>query len=107
MDDGSKSGPAASDENETPIHAKGRFAALAEQAGLEPREAGHLPFTEYFPDTTTMLRGFMSAPPFVRAASVVGEDAVREALTEAVGPLRTADGSVSLSEEATYVIAKA
>ncbi len=63
--------------------------ALAIEAGLAPTEAGYLPFTEDYPDQETMARGYMAAAPFVRAARAAGEAAVREALTEALGPLET------------------
>ncbi len=106
MPEDSQPGPGSSGEDE-PIHAEGRLEASAREAGLEPIETGYLTFTEYFPDTATLLRGFTSAPPFVRAIATVGEDNVRKALTEVIASMKAEDGSVSLAEEATYLIASA
>jgi SAM-dependent methyltransferase len=86
---------------------EGVLEALATEAHLTPREAGYIGFAEEYPDLATMLRGYMAAPPFVRAARMAGEDAVREALTEAVQPLETASGRYRLQDEVRYLIASA
>ncbi len=93
--------------DDQPIHAEGRLEALAREAGLEPKEVGYLPYTKYYPDQETLLRGHMAAPPFVRAAAAMGEDKLRDALTAVIGRFAAEDGSVSMSEEATYLIARA
>lgn len=51
---------------------------------------------EDYPDLETMLRGYMSAAPMVRAGRAAGDEAVRRALTEAVQPLETPDGRYQL-----------
>ncbi len=97
--DGGDPEPALSDE--------GTLEALATEAGLTPHQAGYIGFTEDYPDLATMLRGYMAAPPFVRAARGAGEDAVREALAEAVRPLKTSTGRYRLEDEVRYLIASA
>ena len=92
-------GPALGDE--------GTLEALATEAGLTPHQAGYIGFTEEYPDLATMLRGYMAAPPFVRAARGAGEDAVREALAEAVRPLKTSTGRYRLEDEVRYLIVSA
>jgi len=94
-------------EPEPAIGDEGVLEALAAEAHLAPREAGYIEFAEEYPDLATMLRGYMAAPPFVRAARMAGEDAVREALTEAVQPLETATGGYRLEDEVRYLIASA
>ena len=65
---------------------------VATEAGLEPRQAGYLEFAEEYPDLETMLRGYLAAPPFVRAARTAGEEPVREALAEALRAAGDPDG---------------
>jgi SAM-dependent methyltransferase len=89
------------------LHEEGVLEAMAIEAGLAPREAGYLAFTERYPNPETMVRGYMSAAPFVRATRAGGEDAVRAALTEALRALQTTAGSSRLEEEARYLIATA
>jgi SAM-dependent methyltransferase len=89
------------------LHEEGTLEAAAAGAGLTPTEAGYFSFAEEFPDLDTMLRGYMAAPPFVRAAQAAGEDQVRATLTEAFEPLRTGSGRYRLDEEVRYLIATA
>ena len=51
----------------SPLYAEGTLEAIAQEAGLVPHKAGYLEITETYPDLATMLRGYMAAPPFVRA----------------------------------------
>jgi ubiquinone/menaquinone biosynthesis C-methylase UbiE len=89
------------------LHQEGVLEALATEAGLAPKEAGYLPFTEEYPNLETMVRGYLAAAPFVRAMRAAGEDAVREALTEALRPLETPAGRYRLDDEVRYLIATA
>lgn len=89
------------------LHEEGTLEALATDAGLTPKEAAYLQFAEDYPNLETMVRGYMAAPPFVRAARGAGEDAVREALVEAVRPLETSSGRFRLEDEVRYLIAVA
>ena len=79
----------------------------ASGAGLSPKEAGYLEFAEEYPDLETMLRGYMAAPPFVRAGRAAGAEAVRESLSEALRPFETASGRYRLEDEVRYLIAVA
>jgi len=54
-----------------------------------------------------MLRGYMAAPPMVRAARLSNGEAVREALSGAMLPLVTSDGRLRLEDELRYLIAVA
>jgi len=90
-----------------PLHEEGALEALATEAGLSPEEAGYIEFVESYPNLETILRGVMAAPPMVRAGRVVGDDAVRDALTEVFHSFETPTGSYALHEEVRYLIATA
>ena len=79
------------------LHVEGVLESRAAEAGLGPREAGYLQFTEEYPDLETMLRGYMAAPPFAWAARAAGEAAVR--------PLAGSSGRYLLHDEVRYLIA--
>ena len=99
---------AAEEAEEGPgLHEEGALETLATDAGLSPREAGYFEFAEEYPDLETMLRGYLAAPPFVRAARSAGDEAVRESLTEALRPLETSSGRYRLEDELRYLIAVA
>ncbi|MBA3366498.1 MAG: class I SAM-dependent methyltransferase [Actinobacteria bacterium] len=87
------------------LHEEGTLEALATQAGLTPEEAGYIELVESYPNLETMLRGVMAAPPMVRAGRAVGDDAVRDALTEVFRAFETPSGSYALEEEVRYLIA--
>ncbi|CAN5760799.1 class I SAM-dependent methyltransferase [soil metagenome] len=89
------------------LHEEGELERRATAVGLEPAEAGYIEFAEEYPDLETMLRGYLAAPPFVRAARAVGQSSVRQALTEALRPLETATGHYRLEDEVRYLIAAA
>jgi ubiquinone/menaquinone biosynthesis C-methylase UbiE len=76
-------------------------------AGLRPVAGGYLRFAEEYSDLETLLRGYLAAPPFLRAMRSVGEQAVRDALARAVRPLETPGGGFRLEEEAEYLVAAA
>lgn len=99
--------PADEDKKVGPaLHEEGALEALAAQAGLAPKEGGYIEFVESYPNLETMLRGVMAAPPMVRAARVVGHDAVREALAQTLRAFETRTGSYALEEEVRYLIAR-
>jgi hypothetical protein len=54
-----------------------------------------------------MLGGYLAAGPVVRAVRALGEQAVRDALTEALRPLRTSTGGIRIEDELRYLIAVA
>lgn len=101
-------GRAASEEEEGPgLHEEGTLETRLTDAGLSPKETGYLEFAEEYPNLETMLRGYLAPPPFVRAARAAGEEAVREALVEALPPLKTSSGRYRLEDEVRYLIAVA
>jgi SAM-dependent methyltransferase len=87
------------------LHEDGTLERLAAEAGLTPKEAGYFEVTEEYPDLDTFLRGYMAAGPIVGACRSLGDQAVREALTEGVRSLITADGGVRIEDELRYLIA--
>ena len=102
--------PSGDEPDEDPgpqLHDEGVLEERAVEAGLEPRETGYFAFAEQYADLETLLRGYTAAAPFVRAAGVAGDDAVRAALTEAVAPFEQADGRYRLEEEVRYLVATA
>jgi SAM-dependent methyltransferase len=100
--------PGAGEGEQGPaLHDEGVLEARAVEAGLKPVEAGFLAFEEEYRDLETMVRGYLAAPPFVRAASLAGEDAVRDALADALAPLRTETGVYVLEDEIRFLIATA
>lgn len=90
-----------------PLHEEGALEAIAAEAGLAPREAAYVYVTERYADLDTMVRGYCAAAPFVRAARVAGDEAVRAALGDALRPLEQSDGSYRLVDELRYLIAVA
>lgn len=93
--------------DEPDLHEEGVLEEIAGRAGLTVREAGYFAFTERYPDSETLARGMMAAPPMVRAGRAAGDEAVREALLEAARPFTDEGGEVRLSEEVRYLIAGA
>ena len=89
------------------LHQEGALERVAAAAGLTPIEAGYIQVPEEYPDLETMLRGYMAAAPFVRAARSTGEAAVREALSQALQPLKISGGRYRLEDELRYLIAGA
>lgn len=95
------------DEGGPALHEEGALETLASEAGLTPKEAGYVEVTEEYPDLDTFLRGYLAAGPIVRATRSLGEQAVRDALTQGVRPLITASGGVRIEDELRYQIATA
>jgi len=81
--------------------------ALATEAGLSPHRIADVdcPFT--YPDLETALRALLSAGPAVRAIEAAGEERVREVVTQALTPYRTASGGYHLENVFRYLIAHA
>jgi SAM-dependent methyltransferase len=74
-------------------------------AGLTVVEAGHLEIAEEYPDLATILRAWLSIGPVRMAVRASGEEAVRDALTDAFAPLRTVSGGYRVEDEYRYIIA--
>jgi ubiquinone/menaquinone biosynthesis C-methylase UbiE len=99
--------PADKQEEGPALHEEGTLETRAAAAGLSPKEAGYFEFAEEYPNLETMLRGYMAAPPFVKAVREAGDQAVREALTEALRPLETTTGRYRLEDEVRFLVAVA
>jgi ubiquinone/menaquinone biosynthesis C-methylase UbiE len=93
------------DERGPALHEEGTLERLASEAGLIPKQAGYVEFTEEYPDLDTFLRGDLSAGPIVSAIRTLGEETVRDALTGGVRALMTAGGRVRFEDEYRYLIA--
>ncbi len=96
----------ALEDEEPALHEGGVLESLLAQAGLTTIDAGYLEIAEEHPDTDTLLRGWLSVGPVRAAVRNAGEDAVREALTGAVAPLRTSTGGYRIEDEFRYLIAR-
>jgi SAM-dependent methyltransferase len=99
--------PPSGGEEGPALHEEGVLEELVAEAGLTPKEAGYVDVPEEYPDMETALRGYLAAGPVVRAARTLGAQAVRDALTEFLRPLRTSTGGVRLEDELRYLIAVA
>jgi hypothetical protein len=72
----------------------GALRSLVEQAGFEVTLVADAAAAYAYPDEATALRGLLSAGPAVRAASIAGDAAAREATRAAIAPYLQPDGSV-------------
>lgn len=59
-----------------------------------------------YPDVATLLRGFMSSGPAVKAIDLVGYDKVAEAVTASLPPFTRPDGHIVYSNKWRVVIAQ-
>jgi SAM-dependent methyltransferase len=85
----------------------GALEALAAEAGLDPQEAAEVECPFDYPELETALRGLLSAGPAVKAIATAGEERVREVVTEAIAPYRSAGGGYRLENTFRYVLAAA
>jgi ubiquinone/menaquinone biosynthesis C-methylase UbiE len=93
------------DDDRPALHDEGTLETMASEAGLTPKDAGYIELAEEYPDLATFLRGYLAVGPMVSAIRTLGEQPVRDALTEGVRPLMTASGSVRFEDEYRYLIA--
>ena len=77
------------------------------EAGLEVMESSDHDSAFEFADEETMLRQMTSAGGMVRVIREVGEDAVRQALSEVMEGFRTGGGGYRLENPWHLVIARA
>jgi SAM-dependent methyltransferase len=73
--------------------APGALRALLEEGGFEVKAVGDAAAAFSYPDEPTALRGLTSAGPVVKAVVHAGDEAVRDAVAEAIVPNRRDDGS--------------
>ncbi|MDX6415236.1 MAG: hypothetical protein QOH23_2646 [Gaiellaceae bacterium] len=72
----------------------GALRSLVEGAGFEVALIADAAAAYAYPDEETALRALLSAGPAVRAASMAGDEAAREATRGAIAPFLRPDGSV-------------
>ena len=89
------------------LSAPGALEAFCAHAGLTACGRREVPCVWSFPDDETLLKAFTSTGLAVRAIDSAGEDAVAEAVLDAVAPYRTIDAGYRLENKFTYVIARA
>jgi SAM-dependent methyltransferase len=87
------------------LSADGALEALAQRAGLTPRAVHTVACPWVYPDAATVLRGLMASGPAIRAIQAKGEDAVRDAVLDALAPFRMPAGGYRLSNSFRYLIA--
>lgn len=78
---------------------------LLAKAGLVETASGEVDCPFVYPDLPTAWRGQASIGPFRRAIEIAGEDAVRDAYTDALTPFRRPDGSYRPENVFRYIIA--
>jgi SAM-dependent methyltransferase len=85
----------------------GALEVLVTQAGLTPTKVEEVDTLWSYPDEETALRGLFSSGPAVRAIQHAGEQAVRDAVTKAIAPFKTASGGYELRNKFRYLISTA
>lgn len=98
--------PAAS-KPPPPLWKPGVLEGVVTAAGLAPEASFDLRTPFEFPDADTLLRSMISPGPIGAAVRHAGEEAVAEAILDALAPNRRADGSYRLENEWRYVLARA
>lgn len=89
------------------LSGEGAIEEFASRGGLTPVEREEVFCVWNFPDDETLLRALKSTAFAVEAARAAGEDAVAEAVLEAVAPYRTIDGAYRIENVFTYLVARA
>lgn len=87
------------------LSVEGALEALVEQAGLTPKNAENVECPFEYPDLETLLRGFLSAGPSVKAIRVSGETRVRDAVTTAMAPFKLSSGGYRLENTFRFLVA--
>jgi len=98
--------PAPTGPAQPPISTPGVIEALLEQAGLSPVGSGDFGCAFTYPDRTTAWRAISSAGAVVRAARLVGEDQVRDAVLASFERFVRSDGSVLQHNSFHWVTAR-
>lgn len=86
------------------LSAPGALEALAEAAGLTPRDSANVAVEWRFADSSEALDALLAAGPAVHAIQIVGERRIREAVAEAIRPFRTARGEYRLENTFRYLV---
>jgi SAM-dependent methyltransferase len=85
----------------------GTLEALATRAGLIPGISFQTTWALEYPDRETLGRALLAPAGLAVLAGPEREEAVKDAIVEALAPYRTTDGSYRLSNEYHYLIARA
>jgi SAM-dependent methyltransferase len=89
-----------------PLWKPGVLEGLATEAGLTPEAGFALAWAFDYADEAALLRSLLSAAPAVVAARTSGEQAVRDAIRDAMAPYRTAAGGYRVENEWHYLLAR-
>jgi ubiquinone/menaquinone biosynthesis C-methylase UbiE len=89
------------------LSADGALEALVQQAGLIPKNVVDVECPFEYRDLETLLRGFLSAGPSVKAIQVSGEARVRDAVAAAVAPFKLSSGAYRLENMFRFLVATA
>jgi hypothetical protein len=87
------------------LSAPGRLDEVLAAAGLTPREDDEVESVTTFEDADTAVRAFVGAGPTALAIGHSGEEAVADAVRDALGEFTDADGRVTLRGAYRVVLA--
>jgi SAM-dependent methyltransferase len=99
--------PPAGDEGPFALGEPGRIERMMVAAGLEPLSTGEVDCPFVFPDLDTALLALLSPGISVAAGERVGDDRVRQAITESLTQFQTPAGGFHQPNRFRYVIAEA
>jgi SAM-dependent methyltransferase len=85
----------------------GRLERLLEEAGLPPLTSAEVDCDFVFPDLDSALRAVLSSGMAVAAGEQIGEEPVRQAITESFAQFQTTAGGYHQPNRIRYVIASA
>jgi SAM-dependent methyltransferase len=85
----------------------GVLEEIATAAGLTPEDAFDVAWVYDYPDEEELVRAMLSPGLAVAAIRSSGEEAVRDAIVEALAPYRTPSGGYRLENEWHYLVARA
>lgn len=89
------------------LSAPGALASLMTDAGIEVIDVDDAESPFEYPDEETALRALLSAGPAVRAIRHAGEDAVRNAVRDAIRPYRLSHGGYRMECKFRYALGRA
>ena len=84
----------------------GTLEGLVEAAGMTVTTVGEADCPFVYPDNDTFWKANVAAGPLQAAIGVVGEEELRDAVTEAVKPYRTDNGGLRFENVFRYVTAE-
>jgi SAM-dependent methyltransferase len=90
-----------------PFWKPGVLERLAADAGLAPESRFDHTWAFDYADEPALMRSLLSSAPAVVAARTAGEQAVRDAIRDAMAPYLTTDGGYRVENEWHYLLARA